>query len=307
MKLDRINVFIITGFLGAGKTTLLNKILPDFNSDTTIVIENEIGKVSIDSRLINSNYSELYDLSNGCICCSLDSDLLKILSSIIINNESHENLFIETTGIADAGSVASVFKKNEVKEHFYLRKIICLVDCRTFEDYLPKVEELQKQISSADTIILTNLEFVSTEDLTKIKYLISIINPFGNVIEKDFQKSDLFTENEQRTIHFSKTYSSINQHKISSILYTSKEMFNIEQLNKVLTFTMNLYYNQIYRIKGFVQLENGQSCLVQTTGKHLELSITNQVINETQLIFIGRQIENKTIERILKPVISKRY
>ena len=136
----KIDTYILTGFLGAGKTTILNELLKLFPHNTGI-IENEFGSVNIDGSLIVGKFNEIYELTNGCICCSLDNELYTTLHQIVKNNHSIQNLFIETTGIADVGNIASLLKKQDVSEYFKLKSIICVVDCEQILDQINEVND----------------------------------------------------------------------------------------------------------------------------------------------------------------------
>jgi len=149
-----INLYIITGFLGAGKTTFLNHYLKHHATSKNLVIENEFGKVNIDSRLITEKIDEVVELTNGCICCSLDNELVEVLAKIIKNNDKPDNVFIETTGIADTGNIIGIIKSPEVKKYFDFKSSICIVDAENIEDRLLETFETAKQITVSDIIIV---------------------------------------------------------------------------------------------------------------------------------------------------------
>ncbi|MGX7835546.1 CobW family GTP-binding protein, partial [Campylobacter fetus subsp. venerealis] len=128
MSISRIKVYLLTGFLGAGKTTVLNRFLEAKKDENNIVIENEFGKVSIDSHLVETSYDSLFELNNGCICCTLDDELAEVLASIIRSDNKPDNVFIEASGVADPGGIAALFTQKEVAVFFDLQQIICVVD-----------------------------------------------------------------------------------------------------------------------------------------------------------------------------------
>jgi G3E family GTPase len=303
--MEKIEVYIITGFLGAGKTTILNELLKIFPTNNGI-IENEFGQVNIDTSLIDSKFESMYELTNGCICCSLDGDLYKTLHQLVIEKKSIQRLFIESTGIADAGNIASIFKKPDVALFYKLIKIICVVDAIQILDNIKQVNEISRQIISSDLIILNKSKGIELEEIQKkIKY----VNPFCNVVNSAdhlFLKDWLLIEQPVKTPFFRQTIHSENQHEINSVLYESQSKVNIEILRDSLKRLLDWYYHQIFRIKGYVIGDDGVMYLVQSTGKDIFITLpTKQIEFKNQVIFIGRNVELKTIERILRPSLVR--
>ena len=130
----RIPVTVLTGFLGAGKTTLVNRILSENHGKRIAVIENEFGEVGVDHELVIGADEEIFETSNGCICCTVRGDLIRILSQLRKRRDRFDSILIETTGLADPGPVAQTFFiDEELKEHFALDAIVTLVDARHIE------------------------------------------------------------------------------------------------------------------------------------------------------------------------------
>ncbi|NLR82196.1 CobW family GTP-binding protein [Chitinophaga eiseniae] len=153
MERDKpIKAYIITGFLGAGKTTILNSLLQQFTGSRNIVIENEVGKVNIDASLIEAKVDQLYELTSGCICCSLDNDLLEVLGNIPVQEQRPDHVFIETTGIADAGNIIGMFHLPDVQRHYKLENTVCVVDAENIFERLQQAPETGKQVAAADVI-----------------------------------------------------------------------------------------------------------------------------------------------------------
>ena len=296
----KIDSYILTGFLGAGKTTILNELLKLFPHNTGI-IENEFGSVNIDGSLIDGKFNEIYELTNGCICCSLDNELYTTLHQIVKNNHSIQNLFIETTGIADVGNIASLFKKQDVSEYYKLKSIICVVDCEQILDQINEVNEITRQIISSDLIILNKVNDKTELIIKKIQ----TINPFAFIVDT---KTNLFdikwleVEHSSKKLFYRTVISEGNNHSIHSVLYQSEFLFNIEKLRECLQSLIIMYYHQIFRIKGYVIGDNNQMYLVQSTGQTIYISLPpNNVKEVNNIVFIGKNIELKTVERILKP------
>ena len=313
---SQIDVFLITGFLGAGKTTVLNHLLKVMQGQRNVVIENEFGKAAVDGSLITKSYSDLYELNNGCICCSLDEELYDVLALLAYSEERPENLFIETTGVADAGAVAAIFKREDVAKVFRLRKVICIADAENVEDYLAETNETIRQIVTADLIVINKTSFVSEEYLEKLKVLLSAANPFADlVLSKDGSVAlDILLRGEnydmQRLNAPETDFSNLNKHKIVSVTYRTENEFYKDYLLHTLNVSLMLHYSQIYRIKGFVKLVgSNEKILLQSTGRKLTLESHGEWETEnpvSQLVFIGIGLQTPAIQRILRPAIRTR-
>jgi G3E family GTPase len=305
----KINVYIITGFLGSGKTTVLNNLLQQFSTEKNVVIENEFGKINIDATLINGTFESVYELTNGCICCSINNQLLETLTRIHTLENQPDNLFIETTGIADAGEIASNFTALYVAEAFDLKKIITVVDAENLLFYKDSNVEVTKQIVAAGTVIVNKSALVTPEISTNIKDFIQAINPYTTIIlsnDGSLDRMNLEIENSHKLLTPNTIYKSESTHKIKTMLYETDDLFNLQELKYELFRNLYLYYHQIYRIKGYVLTANNEVVLVQTTGKSVVLELSkNQTISKSQLVFIGKELELKTIERILKNAVIK--
>lgn len=305
----KISVYIITGFLGSGKTTVLNDLLNQFSTEKNVVIENEFGKINIDATLVNGTFESVYELTNGCICCSINNQLLETLTRIHTLENQPDNLFIETTGIADAGEIAATFTSLYVAEAFDLKKILTVVDAENILFYKDSNVEVQKQIVAGDCIVINKSSLVSIEIIVDIKDFIKSINPDASIIlskNGSFDRMNLAIENTHKILTPTTIYKSENVHKIKTILYETDGLFDINMLKYELFKNLYLYYHQIFRIKGYVLNTDNQVFLVQSVGKSSTvLPVENMKIEKSQLVFIGKELELKTIERLLKSAIVK--
>ncbi|WP_051590715.1 CobW family GTP-binding protein [Flavobacterium daejeonense] len=308
-QLKKINVYIITGFLGSGKTTALNNLLQQYSAEKNVVIENEFGKINIDATLVNGTFENVYELTNGCICCSINNQLLETLTRIITLENQPDNLFIETTGIADAGEIAANFTSLFVSEVFDLKKIITVVDAENLLFYKDSNPEVQKQIVAADCVIINKSALVTTEIIGAIKDFTQAVNPYASIIlsnDGSLDRMNLETANTQKILTPTTIYKSESVHKIKTMFYETDSFFDIQKLKYELFKNLYLYYHQIYRIKGYVLNAKNEVLLVQTTGKTVVITpAKNQKISKSQLVFIGKELELKTIERLLKSAIVK--
>jgi G3E family GTPase len=155
----RIPVTVLTGFLGAGKTTLVNRILSENHGKRIAVIENEFGEVGVDQELVIGADEEIFETSNGCICCTVRGDLIRILGQLRKRRDRFDSVLIETTGLADPGPVAQTFFiDEELKEHYALDAIVTLVDARHIEQELEHSQIALEQIAFADVILLNKID-----------------------------------------------------------------------------------------------------------------------------------------------------
>jgi G3E family GTPase len=174
---DRVPVTVLTGFLGSGKTTLLNRILSEHHGKRIAVIENEFGEVGVDHQLVIGAEEEIFETNNGCICCTVRGDLLRILGQLLKRRDKFDYIMIETTGMADPGPVAQTFfLDDDFKQQFLLDAIVTVVDCRHIEQHLDQMDEPGEQVAFADVILLNKTDLVSLAELERIERRVRAIN-----------------------------------------------------------------------------------------------------------------------------------
>ncbi len=178
----RIPVTVITGFLGAGKTTLLNRLLTGSHGKRIAVIENEFGEISIDQELIVGVQDGMFELNNGCICCTVRGDLIRILTDLIRRPGRLDHIVIETTGLADPGPVAQTFFwTDEIQNHLRLDGIITLVDARHVWEHIDDGREAREQIAFADLIVVNKTDLATPEELDALEGRIRTINALAGI------------------------------------------------------------------------------------------------------------------------------
>jgi G3E family GTPase len=318
-----IQVILISGFLGAGKTTLLNHLLKSLPDKKKIVIENEFGDTPIDGQLISKQYNQLYELTDGCICCSIDSELENVLSEIIIKKLEVDYLFIETTGVADPGNVGAIFMQAEVQEYFTLNACICVVDAETVDDRLEEADEVRRQITFATDIVINKAANVREDYVKKLQSILAGINPFakiyttedGAVHEPELLREKIFDLPKSLSTKQVDSLDHKHHHHhvhndITAITYQTSFEFEKNELMHCLTVLLALHQHQIYRIKGFVRFAGEiEPRILQSAGKYLSLSSVDEEFNhtgkESNLVFIGKNIEQASIDRIMKPALAK--
>jgi len=200
-NIDKIPVTVLTGYLGSGKTTLLNYILNQNHGKKIAVIENEFGEVGVDDELVEKKFFEderIIEMKNGCICCTVRGDLVKILKNLIKRKDKFNYVIIETTGLADPAPVAQTFFMDDtICKNFYLDAIITLVDSKHFEMHLDEEKgegvenEAREQIAFADKVLLNKTDLVDRTYLEHLKKRIKEINSQVEIIETLKSEIDL--------------------------------------------------------------------------------------------------------------------
>ncbi len=177
-----VPVTIITGFLGSGKTTLLNHILNNQQGIKTAVLVNEFGEIGIDNDLIVATGEDLVELNNGCICCTINEDLVNAVHKVLARSEQIDYLVVETTGLADPLPVALTFLGTELRDVTRLDSIITLVDAENFSLDLFNSEAAQSQITYGDIILLNKIDLVDEADVDRLEIRIRDMKEGARII-----------------------------------------------------------------------------------------------------------------------------
>ena len=183
---NKVPVTILTGFLGSGKTTLLNRILSEQHGKRIAVIENEFGEVGIDQALVINAEEEIFEMANGCICCTVRGDLIRVLGNLMKRRDKFDYVVVETTGLADPGPVAQTFfMDDEISSEFSLDGIITLVDTFHINQQLGRSDESTEQIAFADVIVLNKTDLVKDTELDKLEARLREMNKMAKFIRSE--------------------------------------------------------------------------------------------------------------------------
>jgi G3E family GTPase len=179
---DLIPVTVLTGYLGAGKTTLLNRILTENHGKKYAVIINEFGELGVDNDLVVESEEEVFEMNNGCICCTVRGDLIRILGGLMKRGRQFDGIIVETTGLANPAPVAQTFFVDEdVKARTRLDAIVTVVDAKHLLARLEDSPEAADQIAFADVIVLNKLDLVTTPELAAVEEKIREINRYAEI------------------------------------------------------------------------------------------------------------------------------
>ena len=182
MSQGPIPITVLTGFLGAGKTTLLNRILTEKHGLKLAVIENEFGEVGVDNQLVIQSEEELFEMNNGCICCSVRGDLIRILGRLLKRKDRLDGILIETTGLANPAPVAQTFfTDDEMRQNVRLDAIVTVADAKHLEQHLEAEDESLKQVAFADVILLNKTDLVDPSRLDALEEKIRGINAIAKI------------------------------------------------------------------------------------------------------------------------------
>lgn len=307
---------ILTGFLGAGKTTLLNRILSEHHGQRIAVIENEFGETGVDGDLLIQGEEQIVEMNNGCICCTVRGDLVRILGDLSQRNQAGELRFdrviIETTGLADPAPVAQTFFVEEnIRNQYKLDGIITVVDAVHGMQQLDEHHEALEQAGFADRILLSKTDLVNAEAVQTMTARLRKINPRAPIKQVHFGKTDIadildiagFSLDEILKIEpdFLEDVSHEHDDDISSFVFRSEQAFDLQKLEVFMGGLLEIFGTQLLRYKGILHI-NGDEHRTVFQGVHMLLGGEQGSAwkpnekRESVLVFIGKELPRKEIE-----------
>jgi G3E family GTPase len=273
-----VPVTILTGFLGSGKTTLLNRILKEEHGHRIAVIENEYGEAGVDNDiLLDSGQEQIVEMNNGCICCTVRGDLIRILADLRSKRDSgklkFDRVIIETTGMADPGPVAQTFFLDEaIGNYFLLDSVLTLVDAKHAHQQLDQFREAQEQVGFADRILMSKTDLVSDAEVEKLRHRLVRMNPrapirkvhFGNTPIGEILDIRGFNLNAVLEIDpdFLKEEEHEHDEQVSSFVFRADRPLDGVKLEEFLSGLTQVYGNDMLRYKGVLYLKDNPNRVV---------------------------------------------
>ncbi|NBW45631.1 MAG: GTP-binding protein, partial [Betaproteobacteria bacterium] len=312
---DLIPVTILTGFLGAGKTTLLNRILHEQHGHKIAVIENEFGEEGIDNELLVQEREErIVEMNNGCICCTVRGDLVRILGDLAARRRSRqiqfERVIIETTGLADPSPVAQTFFIDDsIAERFLLDGVLTVVDAVHGSQQLDDNREAVEQVAFSDRILLSKTDLTTPEKTAALRARLAAINPRAPIREVHFGETpiadllDIRGFNLNAVLEFSPDFLDQDDHvhddSVGSFVFRSERAFDVQRLEEFLGGLVQVYGQDMLRYKGVLFVKSSDRRLVfqgvhQMMGADYGKRWQPGEKPASKMVFIGRNLPRET-------------
>ncbi|MBI0294718.1 GTP-binding protein [Streptomyces sp. PRKS01-29] len=316
---ERVPVTVLTGFLGSGKTTLLNRILTEQHGLRIAVIENEFGEVGVDDALVLDAEEEIFEMNNGCICCTVRGDLIRILGALMRRRETFDHILIETTGLADPAPVAQTFfMDDEIAAQLRLDAIVTLVDAAHILQHLDEVKpegvenEAVEQIAFADRIVLNKTDLADEATLAEVTGRIRAINSGVQIIHAQHahiylpQVLDVGAFDLERVLADDPSFLTETEHQhdttVTSVGIDLPGELDEDRLNRWLGTLLRTKGVDIFRSKGILALAGAPKRYV-FQGVHMLLDgefgrdWRDGEERRNRLVFIGRDLDREALER----------
>jgi G3E family GTPase len=280
---NTVPVTILTGFLGSGKTTLLNRILKEDHGHRIAVIENEFGEIGVDNEIIETGDEQIVEMNNGCICCTVRGDLIRILGSLREKRDEgklkFDRVVIETTGMADPGPVAQTFfTDEEIGNYYLLDSIITLVDAKHAPKQLDEFHEAQEQVGFADRILLSKTDLTAEDETQKLVQRLKRMNPRAPIKKVHFGDApiaevlDIRGFNLNAILQLDPEFLVDSQHQhhdeVESFVFRSGKPFDGQKLEQFLSGMIQVYGPDLLRYKGVLWMK-GNPRRVVFQGVHM--------------------------------------
>ena len=280
---NMVPVTILTGFLGAGKTTLLNRILQEDHGHKIAVIENEFGEVGVDNAIIETGDEQIVEMNNGCICCTVRGDLIRILGTLREKRDQgalkFDRVVIETTGMADPGPVAQTFFTDEdIGNYYLLDSILTVVDAKHAHQQLDEFHEAQEQVGFADRILLSKTDLTAHEDTEALVQRLKRMNPRAPIKKVHFGDApleevlDIRGFNLNAILQLEPDFLTDVQHEhhdqVESFVFRSDKPFDGQKLEQFLSGMIQVYGPDLLRYKGVLWMK-GNPRRVVFQGVHM--------------------------------------
>jgi G3E family GTPase len=309
-------VTILTGFLGSGKTTLLNRILREPHGHRIAVIENEFGEAGIDNELlVQDDTEQIIEMNNGCICCTVRGDLVRILGELQARRQAGEihfdRVIIETTGLADPAPVAQTFfVDDDIAQRYLLDAIVTLVDARHAPQQLDEHHEAQEQVGFADRILITKTDTVQPADVAQLRQRLVKMNPRARIGEAHHGRAD-FDElldirgfNLNAILEIEPDFLTDVEHEhdddVTSFVFRERRPLDLDRIEEFLASVVQVYGPKLMRYKGVLNIR-GVPQRVVFQGVHMLMGSDVGTawkpgdVRESKFVFIGRDMPRELL------------
>jgi G3E family GTPase len=323
----RVPVTVVTGFLGSGKTTLVNYILSANHGKRIAVIENEFGEIGIDDALVIDAEEEIFEMNNGCICCTVRGDLIRILGTLMKRKDKFDYILVETTGLADPAPVAQTFfVDEEVRTQLRLDAIVTVVDAKHLALHLVEEKEegieneALEQLAFADRVLVNKIDLVSEDELLLVEKQIRSINAGASIVRTQMSKVDLdwvlnaHAFELSRVLEVDPQFLEESEHmhdqSITSVGVEADGAVDLEKINDWLGWLLREKGTDIFRMKGIINVANSDNRFV-FQGVHMlfdgqpDRAWKADEIRCNKMIFIGRNLDREELNSRFRACLVK--